>query len=331
MADVCIVVPVYNVENYIRRCVDSILSQTFSDFELILVDDGSPDRCGAICDAYAEKDSRITVIHQQNGGLSAARNAGIDWAFVNSSSEWITFIDSDDWIAPQYLEAMYRATVQQKADLVICGHIRISEECDFPEKTEKPTIIDAETFYCDNHVAATVAWGKLYQRNQFQQFRYPVGKIHEDEYITYRILFEAKRASYISTPLYFYFINAVGIMGDSWNIKRLDALPGLEAQAMYLRNTKNQKAYQFAVNNYTEYLSYDLRKLNEKGADESRMSAVLVRKLRRILLSKERNALQPETMKEAKKMAFPVLTKLKKKLRKKTRALQDCVKKALKK
>ena len=103
MALISVVVPVYNVEKYIHQCIDSILSQTFTDLELILVDDGSPDRCPQICDRYAEQDQRIHVIHQKNGGLSAARNAGIDWAFANSDSQWITFVDSDDWVHPELL------------------------------------------------------------------------------------------------------------------------------------------------------------------------------------------------------------------------------------
>lgn len=106
MAKISVVVPVYNVEKYLCRCVDSILAQTFSDFELILVDDGSPDKCGAICDEYTKKDSRVYVIHKENGGLSDSRNVGIKWAIENSDSEWIAFIDSDDWIYEKYLEIL---------------------------------------------------------------------------------------------------------------------------------------------------------------------------------------------------------------------------------
>ena len=108
MAAISVIVPVYKVERYLKRCVDSILDQTFRDFELILVDDGSPDRCGEICEKYAEKDKRIVVLHRENGGLSAARNTGLDWIFANSNSTYVTFIDSDDWVHPQYLEILSR-------------------------------------------------------------------------------------------------------------------------------------------------------------------------------------------------------------------------------
>ena len=120
---ISIIVPVYKVEKYIHRCVDSILAQTFTDFELILVDDGSPDNCGIICDEYALKDNRIHVIHKENGGLSDARNAGIDWAFENSNSEWITFIDSDDWVHPKCLEALVRAAQIYGTEIAICNYI----------------------------------------------------------------------------------------------------------------------------------------------------------------------------------------------------------------
>ena len=109
MAKISVIVPVYKVEQYLRRCVDSILSQTFSDFELILIDDGSPDRCGEICDEYKQRDGRVVVIHQSNGGLSAARNTGIIWSLENSDSDWLTFVDSDDWVHSEYLERLFRA------------------------------------------------------------------------------------------------------------------------------------------------------------------------------------------------------------------------------
>ena len=111
---ISVIVPVYKVEEYLNRCVDSILSQTFTDFELILIDDGSPDNCGKICDEYAQKDNRVCVIHKKNGGLSSARNTGIDWAFKNSNSQYITFVDSDDLITKDYLEKLNDAIKEFK-------------------------------------------------------------------------------------------------------------------------------------------------------------------------------------------------------------------------
>ena len=122
MPEISVIVPVYKVEQFIHRCVDSILLQSFYDFELILVDDGSPDQCGAICDAYAAADNRIHVIHQKNGGLSAARNTGIDYVMANSKSHWLTFVDSDDWLHPQTLEVLLKAAEENNSRVSVCGY-----------------------------------------------------------------------------------------------------------------------------------------------------------------------------------------------------------------
>ena len=111
MPEISVIVPVYKVEPYLRRCVDSILAQTFTDIEVILIDDGSPDGCPAICDEYVQQDNRVKVIHQENRGVSAARNAGLDWVFANSDSQWISFVDSDDWVHPQFLEYLHLSLI----------------------------------------------------------------------------------------------------------------------------------------------------------------------------------------------------------------------------
>ena len=121
MSKISMIVPAYKVDSYLHRCVDSILAQTFADYELILVDDGSPDGCGTICDDYLLRDERIIVIHQQNGGLSAARNSGIDWAFACSDSEWISFVDSDDWTHCQYLELKYKTEKEAEIEGSTCA------------------------------------------------------------------------------------------------------------------------------------------------------------------------------------------------------------------
>ena len=121
MPKISVIVPVYKVEKYLNRCVDSILAQTLSDFELILVDDGSPDNCGIICDDYQSKDNRVVVIHKENGGLSDARNKGIERALTNGESEWITFIDSDDYVNERYLELLFSAAINNQVDLSCCG------------------------------------------------------------------------------------------------------------------------------------------------------------------------------------------------------------------
>ena len=166
MPKISVIVPVYNVEAYLKRCVDSILAQTYTDFELILVDDGSPDNCPAMCDEYALQDRRVKVIHQQNGGLSAARNAGIDWGFQNSNSEWFSFVDSDDCVHPKYLEALLNAAIG--------SYVEFTEDVPAIEIVAEPQIRNTEDFFIEKHVNAIIACGKLYRRKCFEEIRYPV-------------------------------------------------------------------------------------------------------------------------------------------------------------
>ena len=205
---VSVIVPVYKVEPYIRRCIDSILSQELSDFELILVNDGSPDNCGKICDEYAEKDTRITVIHQNNGGLSAARNKGLDYVLGKKSTKWLTFIDSDDWVHPQYLSALYNAVLQTGLNISSCGYVQTDIMVPYSDEIITVTQEDTELFYTgEQSVQAIVAWNKLYRREDFENIRFPEGKIHEDEYTTYKLLFKNDKTAVVNNALYYYFIN----------------------------------------------------------------------------------------------------------------------------
>ena len=268
MPQITIIVPVYKVEAYLSRCVDSILAQTFRDFELILVDDGSPDNCGAICDAYAEKDSRIHVIHQPNGGLSAARNAGIDWAFANSDSEWIGFVDSDDWIHPRMYETLHRIATEQGTKLAICDFLRTETMQPIEPVQGDVTTHDGLAFLCsDRNVQAVVAWNKLYRKELFDTFRYPVGKVHEDEYLAHHLLYRAGRIAYIDCPLYYYFQNDESIMQRPYTVKRLDAVGAAEDQFQFIKSKGKpeylprikQKLFHVYADNYRE-----LMKIGEK-------------------------------------------------------------------
>jgi len=264
MPKISVIVPVYRVEPYLHRCVDSILAQTFSDFELILVDDGSPDNCPAICDEYAKKDNRVVVIHQENGGLSAARNAGIDWAFANSNSEWITFIDSDDWIHPEMIERLYLAAIDNKVSVSVCSYVETDgEEPTISTKELHDELLSPEDFFVTHRVNAIIACGKLYKKECFEEIRYPVGKIHEDEFTTYKILFEIKTISYINAPLYFYFVNPDGITKSEWNVKKLDGIEAQRKQLAYFINKNFLKAAQKLVVCYILNIVDNIDKLHE--------------------------------------------------------------------
>ena len=261
MPNVSVIVPVYKVEPYLRRCIDSILCQSYGDFELILVDDGSPDNCGSICEEYAAVDGRVHVIHQENGGLSAARNAGIDWGFANSGSSWFTFIDSDDWVHPQMLERLVDAAVTEKVKISICGY---EETAGYqPEVRPEDMQVSRWTpkdFYMTRFVNATVAWGKLYHRSCFETARYPVGKIHEDEYLTYRLLFGQSALAVIPAPMYAYFLNASGIIRSSWSPKRLHAWQAYEEQIAFFRQLGDEELVRFRIRGYYENAVTNLQK-----------------------------------------------------------------------
>jgi glycosyltransferase involved in cell wall biosynthesis len=236
MPQISVIVPVYKVEQYLRRCVDSILAQTFSDFELILVDDGSPDNSGAICDEYAQKDDRITVIHQENGGLSAARNAAIDWVFANSDSQWLTFIDSDDWIHPEYLQRLLDAAVKHQVSISACDfETTTGDDPTIPPEHFETMLWTPENFFLEHNVTATIACAKLYRKECFESIRYPVGKLHEDEFTTYKILFAQPSVVYSPAPLYCYFTNTGSITQSGRSRYCEDKYIAIEEQIAYFQ------------------------------------------------------------------------------------------------
>lgn len=235
MPQISVIVPVYKVEQYLCRCVESILSQTFADFELILVDDGSPDNCGAICDEYAKKDSRIVVIHQKNGGLSAARNSGIDWAFANSHSQWLTFIDSDDWVHPDYLRFLLNAAIENNTFVSKCTYMPVSSSTVIPPLSEAPFhVMKMEDGYLTK-IASVCAQCKLYHKSAFQEIRFPVGRLHEDLFTTHKLMFQFETIALTDAPLYYYWHNEDSITNRPWTPKRLDEFEAFEEQISFFQ------------------------------------------------------------------------------------------------
>ena len=200
---VSIIIPIYKVEPYLRRCLDSIVNQTYTNLEIILVDDGSPDGCPQICDEYAAKDKRIIVIHKENGGLSDARNAGLDIC----KGEYISFVDRDDWIGENYIETLVRNAVQNHGDISACN---ITDSANSLLSNNHPQIICLSPseaiaqFWTKNDIAFTSACCKIYKRFLWETIRFPKGKIHEDVYTSYKLLYSAASTIFIDKPLYFY-------------------------------------------------------------------------------------------------------------------------------
>ena len=236
---VSVIIPVYKVEDYIHRCVDSVLSQTYGNLEIILVDDGSPDRCGEICDEYAAKDKRVVSIHKKNGGLSDARNAGMEIC----KGEYITFLDSDDWVVPDYIERLYRLLKDTGSDVSACSFIKTSTEDTKPDSSPEEIRVFSNIEALDKiesntdiqlYVQLVVAWGKLYKRSLFQGITYPVSKLHEDEFTTYKVIYRAERIALTSAQLLHYWQREDSIMGAGFNVKgNLDATEALKERAEF--------------------------------------------------------------------------------------------------
>lgn len=219
---ISVIVPVYKVEEYIQECIESVLDQTLADFQLILVDDGSPDSCGEICEMYATRDARVYVIHKENGGLSDARNVGLEKA----SGEYVFFLDSDDALAPNALKILYEVACREKADIVQ-GQFT-NDKMQLEQKIGQPmTVLSSEQALSSLLLMDEVqvmAWAKLYSRKLFKEIRYPVGKINEDNFTTYKLVCKAEKVALLPDLIYYYRINPTSIMNCRITEKRFEIL-----------------------------------------------------------------------------------------------------------
>lgn len=264
MPKISIIVPVYNVEEYIHRCIDSILAQTFTDFELILVNDGSPDQCGKICDKYAENDSRIKVIHKKNGGVAEARNFGLEIA----QSQYIGFVDSDDYIESTMYEKLYTACINNSAEISVCGR------CDIYENKKESTFVlpkeeiwdkkkAIENLLTWNNIDSSVC-DKLIKSNIFEGLKFPVDKNVEDIFIAYKLIFKSNKICHIGEPLYNYCHRKDSRSVEDFSEERLDMLEVSLNINKFVNETypdlKN-KADSF----YYKHLIYLLKLLQLKG------------------------------------------------------------------
>lgn len=198
---ISIIVPVYRAEPYLRKCLDSIVKQTYQNLEIILVNDGSPDNCGAICDEYAIRDERIQVIHKENEGVASARNVGLDVA----TGDYIGWVDSDDWIKPEMFEAMLVAAVSHNADVVICGRIENYPDRGFQAGWQQTEVLDKEqavALLIEDDLVRSYLWDKLWKRTLFQDIRFPQLKAFEDMAVMYQLFMKVERV--VCLPDFFY-------------------------------------------------------------------------------------------------------------------------------
>ena len=263
MAEVSIIVPVYQVEKYIRQCVDSILGQTFTDFELILVDDGSTDRSGEICDEYAGMDGRVKVIHTENVRAAEARNKGMDQA----SGNYFMFIDSDDYIAPTMVECLHRSIVKDDADIVSCNYLYSFEndrEKDFSTNIGSEVLSGTEIFYNRkndrNYGYWTVVWNKLYKKETFGKVRFRSGKYYEDEFFANDIYQMDIKIVTIPECLYYYRQHDNSTMRKKNITKSFDMIKAFQERSyVYLKKQQySDQAYKVLVYSL-EYLEESRR------------------------------------------------------------------------
>lgn len=218
---ITVIVPVYNVEKYLNKCVDSIINQTYQNLEIILVDDGSTDRSGTICDAYATKDSRIVVIHKENGGLSDARNAALDI----TKGEYITLVDSDDSVTDDYVAYMYFLLIENKADISVCELKKIYSDADVLDVCQDNVEIlsgcEALEHLLYQRKVAPCAVCKLYRREFFEEIRYPKGMHYEDLATIYKVLHKCDKIVLGKEQKYYYYQRSNSIMNDTFNPKKM--------------------------------------------------------------------------------------------------------------
>ncbi len=257
-----IIVPIYKVEDYIYKCVDSILAQTFTDFELILVDDGSPDNCPKICDEYALKDERVKVIHKENGGLSDARNAGIEIA----RGEYLAFVDSDDFLSLDMYEKLIALADSNSADVVVCDYVLayVNKEPIFEDSTDLFVMgrEEALTQMICNRLFSVNAWNKIYKRELFEVERYPKGMLYEDLALTYRLIDKSEKIVYTPAKKYAYLQRGTSIMGQTGYKMKKDKVTIVEDMIEYFKGRDN---YLKICSGISSYLLNDVYKMAVSG------------------------------------------------------------------
>lgn len=271
MPEVSIIVPVYNSIHYIRKCVDSIVNQTYKDFELILIDDGSTDGSDAVCDEYADKYSFIRVFHIANSGVSVARNTGIDVVLAENHSQWITFIDSDDWVQPFYLSVLFESAITTQQQIVITEYKESSGEDIVIDKTNlSPEIIKTEDYYKVFTSNVNGPCAKLFKTDCFANIRFPKGiACAEDASIMYRILFSQSSVAVVRAPLYIYYQSPDSAMRAAWTPRMLDVFKVYDEQLEFFKMNHYEKAFKKTVMMYVFAMEEQIKDCSKNPANKN--------------------------------------------------------------
>jgi len=270
---ISVIVPVYNVEKYLERSVNSLLAQTYTDFEIILVDDGATDSSGTMCDSIDLCDERIRVIHKKNGGLSSARNAGLAIA----EGKYVAFVDSDDAVSPNFLLMLYTAMSKVGADMSMCGKaVFKGDKYTEPDDVALPSV--KVLSYRDymgglflNHDTYIPTWNKLYKKSLFDGIKFPEGKLHEDTFTTYLCAKAANKIAVIPNKLYYYFYNEEGIAHSKFSFRRFD---DVEAHLLIWSELKRLNLTEALSGEARWFIDYFIKVLSYKKADVKDYSVV---------------------------------------------------------
>lgn len=287
--EISIIIPVYNVEKYLRRCVDSVLNQTFKNIEIILVNDGSKDNCGKICDEYKQQDSRVKVFHKENGGLSSARNSGLEIA----KGQFIGFVDSDDWVASDMYEHLYNIITENECDIAKCDAQKVSSSKDIRNNNDKAKIEiltkDEAIFLLLKTSKMLPVWVRLYKAALFKDIRFPEGRINEDLLSSYQLFSNCKKIVVSNSKKYYYFQGNVSITRSGLGYKDFDYIYACD-QILELVTKENMKFKKYAEHKrhraaftLLAKLAYFGPDINNSNVDEQRKS--LLKELRANIVS----------------------------------------------
>lgn len=267
MSLVSVIIPIYNAEKHLCKCIDSVLAQSLNDIKVILINDGSTDTSGDICNQYALRDSRVVVLNKENGGVSSARNVGIRWVKHNSASKWITFVDSDDTIHPNMLTLLYNAAVTNNADISICGvgEVQYAPSGFINTDVLTTTVYEVnedyiDELYAENSYSYWTAWAKLLQLDIVDSLPFEEGRIYEDNGVVFQWLCSARRIARMDEIMYFYYINPAGISKNL--LTSFDYLHALKRQIDYYKTIGYLKLHKKLCTRYVHnsaWLYYKFR------------------------------------------------------------------------
>ncbi|MBQ9408769.1 MAG: glycosyltransferase family 2 protein [Clostridia bacterium] len=283
---ISVIVPAYKVEKYLHRCVDSILAQSYPNIEVLLVDDGSPDRCPQICDEYARQDARVRAIHKPNGGLSDARNAGMD----SARGEYIAFVDGDDYVDAEMYATLCQALEKSEDKLAICGFKKVTDEGVLKKKTDMrfaPRLTEDEYWYqlfFPFRDLGTVAWNKLYHRSLLEGLRFPVGAIHEDEWLVHQYVSRAEHITVVNRCLYYYVVREGSITAQTLSPRSLSIFEALSQRLAYFAKAGKKRAVVLSMRNYAHYVARflsDWKRAPQYAEHVSKIKAAFRQEIRR--------------------------------------------------